>query len=180
MARYFEATLFQNASKMDTLLAVPTTHTSGDLVVPSCSLPSVRPKECNVDKIRSILCITRAKVYATLSNVCKVPEKGCSTAVSPPHMCITTPGGATTTGPDATPPPAICQNLRGGGGGGSAGGLGGGYWQLGQGGGGLRATHYYHMHSSRGCLGAWGYRGMYAIIAISCLCQEESLKGLKD
>ena len=34
------------------------------------------------------------------------------------------------------------------------------------------------MHTSRGCLGAWGYRGMYAIIAISCLCQEESLKGL--
>ena len=27
---------------------------------------------------------------------------------------------------------------------------------------------------------SWGYRGMYAIIAISCLCQEESLKGLKD
>ena len=48
------------------------------------------------------------------------------------------------------------------------------------GGGGLRATHYYHMHTSRGCLGAWGYRGMYAILAISCLCQKESLKGLKD
>ena len=49
-------------------------------------------------------------------------------------------------------------------------------------GGGMRATHYYHMHTSRVCvcLGAWGYRGMYAIIAISCLCQEESLKGLKD
>ena len=31
-----------------------------------------------------------------------------------------------------------------------------------------------------GCLGAWGYIGMYAMIAISCLCQEESLKGLKD
>ena len=30
------------------------------------------------------------------------------------------------------------------------------------------------------CPGAWGYRGMYAIIAISCLCREESLKGLKD
>ena len=29
---------------------------------------------------------------------------------------------------------------------------------------GLRATHYFHMHTSRGCvcLGAWGYRGMYA------------------
>ena len=65
---------------------------------------------------------------------------------------------------------------------------GGGYWQLGQGGGsqgggGLRATHYYHMHTSRVCVcvwGAWGYRGMYAIIAISRLCREESLKGLKD
>ena len=102
-----------------------------------------------------------------------------------------TPGGATTTGPDATPPPpAICQNLRGGGGGGGAVGAGGGgrregggrggYWQLGRGEGGLRATHYYHMHTSRGCLGAWEYRGMYAIIAISCVCQEESLKGLKD
>ena len=34
----------------------------------------------------------------------------------------------------------------------------GGYWQLGRGGGGLRATHYYHMHTSRGvCVwGAWG------------------------
>ena len=83
-------------------------------------------------------------------------------------------GGATTTGPDATPPPAICQNL-------GAGGEGGVLpaWRRG-GGGGLRATHYYNMHTSRGCLGAWGYRGMYAIIAISCLCQEESLKGLKD
>ena len=86
------------------------------------------------------------------------------------------------------PPPAICQNLPGGGGsswGGGGGGrresgwVGGGLaaWPRG---GGLRATRYYHMHTSRGCLGAWGYRGMYAIIAISCLCQEESLKGLKD
>ena len=49
-------------------------------------------------------------------------------------------------------------------------------------GGGLRATHYYHMHTSTVCvyLGAWGYRGMCALIAISRLCQEESLKGLKD
>ena len=60
----------------------------------------------------------------------------------------------------------------------------GGYWQLGGGGSqegrGLRATHYCHMHTSRVCvcLGAWGCRG--AIIAISRLCQEESLKGLKD
>ena len=78
--------------------------------------------------------------------------------------------------------------LGGGGGGGGSwggegrreGGWGGGIGSLAGGGGGLRATHYYHMHTSRGCLGAWGYRGMYAIIAISCLCQEESLKGLKD
>ena len=42
-------------------------------------------------------------------------------------------------------------------------------------------THYYHMHTSRGdvCLGAWGYRGMYAIIALSRLCQEENLKVLR-
>ena len=84
--------------------------------------------------------------------------------------------GATTTGPDATPPPQLSAKTCPGGG-----GLGrGGDWQLGRGGGGLRATHDYHVHSSRGCLGAWGYRGMYAIIAISCLCQEERLKGLKD
>ena len=30
------------------------------------------------------------------------------------------------------------------------------------------------------CVQAWGYRGMYAIIVLSRLCQEESLKGLKD
>ena len=51
--------------------------------------------------------------------------------------------------------------------------------------GGVRATHYYHMHTSRGdvcrgdvCLGIWGYGGMYVIIALSGLCREESLKGL--
>ena len=89
-------------------------------------------------------------------------------------------------------PPQLSVKTCGGGGGG--GGQLGQLGQLGQGGqqegwgdigslaggGGLRATHYYHMHTSRGCLGAWGYRGMDAIIAISCLCQEESLKGLKD
>ena len=78
-------------------------------------------------------------------------------------------------------PPQLSVKTCGGGGGGSVGGWGG-YWQLGRGGGGgLRATHYYHMHTSRVCvcLGAWGYRGKYAITAISCLCQEESLKGLK-
>ena len=84
-------------------------------------------------------------------------------------------GGATTIVPDATQPPAICQNLRGG-------GVGAGGDIGSSAGGGLRPTHYYHMHTARVCvcLGAWGYRGMYAIIAISRLCQEESLKGLKD
>ena len=88
----------------------------------------------------------------------------------------TSRGGATT-GPDATPPPPPRYLSKLGGG---AVGAGGG--SAGGGGGGLRATHYYHMHTSRGgvCLGAWGYRGMYAIIAISCLCREESLKGLQD
>ena len=86
------------------------------------------------------------------------------------------PGGATTTGPDATTPPRYLSNLRGGGGGGQIGGRVGGR----MGGGGLCATNYYHMHTSRGCLGAWGYRGMYVMIAISCLCREESLNGLND
>ena len=46
--------------------------------------------------------------------------------------------------------------------------------------GGLRVTHYYHMHTSRGdvCLGVWGYGGMYVIIALSRLCREENLKGI--
>ena len=84
-----------------------------------------------------------------------------------------TPGGATTTGPDATSPQLSAKTCGRGGGGRREGGGGGG---------GLHATHYYHMHTSRVCvcLGAWGYRGTYAIIAISRLCQEESLKGLKD
>ena len=45
--------------------------------------------------------------------------------------------------------------------------------------GGLRATHYHHMHTSWGmCVwGVWGYGGMYAIIALSRPCGEESLKG---
>ena len=82
-------------------------------------------------------------------------------------------------------PPQLSAKTCGGGGGDRGGGGqqevgGGGALAAWPGGGGeLRATHYYHMHSSRGCLGAWGYRGMYAIIAISCLCQEESFKGLK-
>ena len=98
-------------------------------------------------------------------------------------------GGATTTGSDATPPQLSAKTCGGAGqlgrgGGGSAGGCvgGGGILAARGGGGALHATHYYHMHTSRVCvcLGAWRYRGMYAIIAISHLCQEESLKGLKD
>ena len=100
-------------------------------------------------------------------------------------------GGATTIGPDATQPPGICQNLRGGGSwGGGEGQREGGGGGIGssagrgsqEGGAGLRVTNYYHMHTSRVCvcLGAWVCRGMYAIIAISRLCQEESLKGFKD
>ena len=97
-----------------------------------------------------------------------------------------TPRGTTTTGLDATHPPAICQNLGGGVRGGSARGCGGGGGDIGglagggsQGGGGLRATHHYHMHTSRGdvCLEVWGYGGMSVIIALSRLCREESLTG---
>ena len=89
-----------------------------------------------------------------------------------------------------TPPPSYLSKLAGGGGGQLGGGLAGGGGGVGGTAGrggvskgeGLRATHYYHMHTSRGdmCLGAWGYRGMYAIIALSHLCLEESQKGLKD
>ena len=83
-------------------------------------------------------------------------------------------------------PPSYLSKLGGGGGslGGSAGGCGGGRGRLDAGGGCPRwgvlcATHYYHMHTSRGdaCLGVWGYGGMYLIIALSRLCWEESLKG---
>ena len=81
------------------------------------------------------------------------------------------------------PPPSYLSKLAGGGGGRRE-GRGGVLAARPGGGGGLRATHYYHMHTSSVCvcvcLGAWGYRGMYAIIAISRLCQEESLQGLKD
>ena len=72
------------------------------------------------------------------------------------HPNVQTTKEATTTGPDATPPPrAIYQNLGGRGTvyGWSAGRCvgGGGFPKLG----GLCATHYYHMHTSRGdvCLG---------------------------
>ena len=88
------------------------------------------------------------------------------------------PRGATTTGPDATSPPQLSVKTRRGGelgrgGGGGIGSFAGG-WGMG-----LRATHSYHLHTSRGCLGALGYRGMYVIIAISCLCQEATLKVLR-
>ena len=58
----------------------------------------------------------------------------------------------------------------------------GGYWQLGRGGGAARNPLLPHAYLKGVCvcLGAWGYRGMYAIIAISRLCREESLQGLKD
>ena len=101
------------------------------------------------------------------------------------HCAETGHGGATTTSPDVTPPPAICENLGGGAvwggrlegveGGVRPWGGGGGVPQLGR----LRASHYYHMHTSREevCLGVWGYEGIYVIIALSHLCREESLKG---
>ena len=84
------------------------------------------------------------------------------------------------------PTPKLSVKTRGGGqfgGGGRLEGVrGGGFGRGGGGGvpkvGGLRATHYYHMHTSSGdvCLGVWGYGGMYAIIALSRPCWEESLK----
>ena len=57
----------------------------------------------------------------------------------------------------------------------------GGDWQLGRGGGGVRPTTTKCIPQGGVCVwGAWGYRGMYAIITISRLCRDESLKGLKD
>ena len=126
------------------------------------------------------------------------------------HSGADSTGGATIISPDATHPQLSVKSCRGGGGElgpgamrqrilgshtppchrrmgpggrGRQEGGGGGYWQLSRGvprGGG--AAHNYYIHTSRGCvcLGAWGDRGMYAIIAISRLCREESLKGLKD
>ena len=86
-------------------------------------------------------------------------------------------------------PPSYLPKLAGGGGGGGAVGAGGGDGRrLGgrvlaaQGGGGCtRPTTGTTTCMPQGvcvCLGAWGYRGMYAMVAISHLCQEESLKGL--
>ena len=105
-------------------------------------------------------------------------------------LCWIPHGGATTIGLDATHPPTICQNLPGGelgrGGGGGVGGRGGGNGQLSGGGvpkGGVGCDPLLPDAYLKGVcvrLGAWGYRGMYAIIAISRLCQEESLTGLKD
>ena len=64
-------------------------------------------------------------------------------------------------------------------GGGRLGDVGGDFGRGGRfpGWGGLRATHYYHMHTSWGvvCLGVGGYGGMYAIIALSRPCREENL-----
>ena len=67
------------------------------------------------------------------------------------------------------PPPSYLSKLAGGGGGGAVGapgggggvggraaGGGGGDWQLSRGEG-LRATHYYHMHTSRVCVCVWGH-----------------------
>ena len=99
-------------------------------------------------------------------------------------------GGATTTGPYATYPPSYLSKLGGGGGGagggsgggGRLGGVGGGF-RPGGGGvpkvGGLARDPLHHMHTSWGvvCLGVGGYGGMYAIIALSRPCREESLKG---
>ena len=83
------------------------------------------------------------------------------------------------------PTPQLSVKTCKGGGGGRRQGGGGGVLAARPGGpkegGGLCVTRYYHMHTSRGCvfLEALRHRGMYAIIAISHLCQEESLKGLK-
>ena len=66
-------------------------------------------------------------------------------------------------------PPGYLSKLGGRGLGGAVGGGGGrlegvwGVWPGGpKGGGAARATHYYHMHTSRGdvCLRVWGYIGM--------------------
>ena len=78
------------------------------------------------------------------------------------------------------PPPSYLSKLAREEGGSWGGGFGcrvcggEGNWRFGRGGGfprwgggGLRATHYHHMHTSRGdvCLGVWGYGGTYVIIA---------------
>ena len=108
---------------------------------------------------------------------------------SPAHTICRLPGGG---GGGRLPtvlmrhPPQLSVKTRGGGGvvgggGGRLGGVGGDFGRGGgfPGGGGLRATHYYHMHTAWGvvCLRVWGYGGMYAIIALSHHCREESLKG---
>ena len=70
------------------------------------------------------------------------------------------------------PRPSYLSKLAGGGGGGS---WGGGVLAAQPGGGAACDPLLPHAY-----LGPWGYRGMYALIAISRLCQEERVRGLKD
>ena len=128
---------------------------------------------------------------STLQNAGHIIHVSHPSSPPPPN-----PRRATTTGPDATPPPppAICQNLGGGGGGGGGAvgagegvggrvrGGGGGIGSSAGGGGAARNPLLPHAYLKGVCVcvwGAWGYRGMYAIIAISRLCPEESLKALQ-
>ena len=80
------------------------------------------------------------------------------------------------------PPQLSVKICGGGGGGGLEGGRreGVGYWQLGQGGGGCAQPTTITCIPQGGVWAHEGLRGMCAITAISCLCQEESLKGFKD
>ena len=95
--------------------------------------------------------------------LCSAPPTG-GVAPLPPGPGVRGPGGATTTSPDVTHPPQLSVKTWGVGSGGGGGGIGslaggGGFPRSG----GLCATRYYRMHTSRGdvCLGVWGYGGMY-------------------
>ena len=79
------------------------------------------------------------------------------------------------------PSPRLFVKTWGGGGRRDGAGGGGGIGSSARGDG-LRTTRYYRTHTSMVCvcLGPWGYRGMYALIAISWLCHEESPRGLED
>ena len=82
-------------------------------------------------------------------------------------------GGGTTNGPDVTPTQLSVKTCGGGGFGGIGSSPGGG--------GSARNPRLPHAYLKGVCVsGDMGYRGMYAMIAISRLCQEESLKGLED